>query len=255
MEFGAIARLARDDINACLTFYTRLPFPQNAQGRRSFAQAQWAAPMAGLVVGFLGGIAYFVAELIGLPDFIAAIFGLGVTMLVTGCLHEDGLADVADGFGGGAGKERKLEIMKDSRIGTYGVAALAMTILLRWSALAAFPSPGAAMAALVAAHIASRALIPAFMWLVPPARQNGLSAGVGAIPLEAVQGAIGIGIASLFLIGFAGALMAAAFLALWFFFLRRLSEQQIGGQTGDVLGCLQQGAEIIVLLAACCFLK
>jgi len=255
MEFSAIARLAVDDITTCLTFYTRLPFSSDGRVRRSFAQAQWAAPLAGLVVGFSGGMAYFVAELIGLPDFIAAIFGLGVTMLVTGCLHEDGLADVADGFGGGSGKERKLEIMKDSRIGTYGVAALGLTMLLRWSAIAALPSPGAAMAAFVAAHMASRALIPGFMWLVPPARENGLSAGVGAIPLEAVQGALGIGVVALFLIGFPGALMAAAFLGIWFFLLKRLCEQQIGGQTGDVLGCLQQGAEIVVLLAACSFLK
>lgn len=255
MEFSALARLAMDDITTCLTFYTRLPFFSNGPARRSFAQAQWAAPVAGLVVGFFGGIAYVVAELVGLPDFIAAVFGLGVTMLVTGCLHEDGLADVADGFGGGSGKERKLEIMKDSRIGTYGVAALGLTMLLRWSAIAALPSPGAAMAAFVAAHMASRALIPAFMRLVAPARESGLSAGAGAIPLEAAQGALGIGVAALFLLGLAGALMAAAFLAIWFFLLRRLSEQQIGGQTGDVLGCLQQGGEIVVLLAACSVLK
>jgi adenosylcobinamide-GDP ribazoletransferase len=255
MEFSAIARLALDDITTCLAFYTRLPFSLNGQVRRSFAQAQWAAPVAGLVVGLFGGIAYVIAGLIGLPDFIAAIFGLGVTLLVTGCLHEDGLADVADGFGGGSGKERKLEIMKDSRIGTYGVAALVLTMLLRWSAIAALPSPGAAMAAFIAAHMASRALIPAFMQTVPPARESGLSASVGAIPPEAAQGALGIGVASLFLIGLPGALMAAAFLAIWFFLLRRLSEQQVGGQTGDVLGCLQQGAEIVVLLAACSFLK
>lgn len=248
MEFSAIARLAMDDITTCLTFYTRLPFSPNAQVRRSFAQAQWAAPLAGLVVGFSGGIAYVVAELIGLPDFIAAIFGLGVTMLVTGCLHEDGLADVADGFGGGSGKERKLEIMKDSRIGTYGVAALGLTMLLRWSAISALPSPGAAMAAFVAAHMASRALIPAFIRLVPPARENGLSAGVGAIPLEAAQGALGIGVISLFLIGFPGALMAATFLAIWFFLLKRLSEQQIGGQTGDVLGASSQICECLALI-------
>ena len=255
MEFSAFARLAMDDIATCLTFYTRLPFSPNGRVRRSFAQAQWAAPLAGLVVGFSGGVAYVIAELIGLPDFIAAIFGLGVTVLITGCLHEDGLADVADGFGGGSGKERKLEIMKDSRIGTYGVAALALTLLLRWSAIAALTSPGAAMAAFVAAHMASRALIPSFMRLVPPARDNGLSAGAGAIPLDAAQGALGIGVVSLFLIGLPGVLIAAAFLAIWFFLLRRLCEQQIGGQTGDVLGCLQQGAEIVVLLAACSFLK
>jgi adenosylcobinamide-GDP ribazoletransferase len=255
MEFTVIARLALDDITTCLAFYTRLPFSSIGPVRRSFAQAQWAAPVAGLVVGFCGGIAYGIAELIGLPDFIAAIFGLGVTVLVTGCLHEDGLADVADGFGGGSGKERKLAIMKDSRIGTYGVAALGLTMLLRWSAIAALPSPEAAMAAFIAAHMASRSLIPAFMRLVPPARESGLSAGVGAIPPEAAEGALGIGVASLFLLGLPGAFMAAAFLAIWFFLLRRLSEQQIGGQTGDVLGCLEQGGEIVVLLAACSFLK
>ncbi|MBN8881520.1 MAG: adenosylcobinamide-GDP ribazoletransferase, partial [Salana multivorans] len=98
---------------------------------------------------------------------------LAAGMAATGCLHEDGLSDVADGFGGGKTREHKLEIMRDSRIGTYGTAALGLSLLLRWSALAGLAGPVEVLAALIAAHCASRALLGAFMHLLPRARADG----------------------------------------------------------------------------------
>jgi adenosylcobinamide-GDP ribazoletransferase len=255
MEGTAFLRLTLGDILTCLAFYTRLPVARAAPAGRSFAEAQWAAPLAGAVVGICGAIVLLVARGAGLPASVAAALALGAAMLATGCLHEDGLADVADGFGGGASRERKLEIMKDSRVGTYGVAALLLTILLRWSALAALASPGAAFAALVAAHAASRALIPSFMVLVPPARATGLAAGVGAVPQNVAGGALVIGAAALLFLGLPAAITAVALLAAWFFTLKSLAGRQIGGQTGDVLGTLEQGGEIAVLAAASIFLS
>ena len=101
---------------------------------------------------------------------------VAATVLVTGCLHEDGLADTADGFGGGGSKERKLEIMRDSRSGAYGVAALVLSILLRVGAIASLVDPALVAAALIAAHAGARAAMPVFMAAVPRARHDGLSA-------------------------------------------------------------------------------
>ncbi|EKF19347.1 adenosylcobinamide-GDP ribazoletransferase [Nitratireductor pacificus] len=236
------------DIAACIGFYTRLPLPAFAMPARGFAEAQWAAPVAGLLVGFIGGAAMLAALALSLPATVAAALTLAATLLVTGALHEDGLADVADGFGGGTTRERKLAIMKDSRIGAYGVAALGLSLLLRWSALATLG--WAAFPALLAAHATSRALMPALMRLLPPARADGVSAGAGRPGGMAVVTALLIGGFVLLAAGPGLFLVAAPLLAIALFLVRRLAARQIGGQTGDVLGALQQGAEALVLVAA-----
>jgi adenosylcobinamide-GDP ribazoletransferase len=238
------------DIGASIGFYTRIPALWSPDPERRFADAQWAAPVAGLVVAVLAALAFGLALRFGLPTTVAAAVALGVAMLVTGCLHEDGMADVADGFGGGTSAGEKLAIMRDSRIGTYGVLALLVTFFLKWAALAAFVTFGAALAALIAAHMASRALMPGFMHLVPRARDDGLSASVGHVGGGVALAALALGFVALLSLGFFTAIVTAALLALWFLVLRIVAERQIGGQTGDVLGALQQGSEIIVLLCA-----
>lgn len=239
-----------DDIALCLAFYTRLPVP--VSGERNFAEAQWAAPIAGLAVGLIGGIVVFIADFLGLPATIAAALAVASTLVVTGALHEDGLSDTADGFGGGNTRERKLEIMRDSRIGTFGAAALVFSILLRWGALAALATPGLALCALIASHAAGRAMMPAFLRAVAPARTDGLAANAGAIPDVAVYLAGAIAAVLLLLtLGFTATVLSAVALGLLFFVMRRLCERQIGGQTGDVLGAVEQLSEIAVLLIAC----
>ena len=239
-----------DDIALCLVFFTRLPLPVfDFRGRR-LAAAMWAAPVAGLVVGLIGAIVYATAERFGLAMGPAAALALAATMLTTGCLHEDGLSDVADGFGGGKSRGRKLEIMRDSRIGAYGASALALSLLIRWSALSEFVVPTQALFALIAAHAASRGLLGAFMHLLPPARSDGLSAGAGTVsPETAMVGAV-LGAVSLLLLGLGGAIFALILLGLVFFAFRALCLNQIDGQTGDTVGALQQLAEIAILLVA-----
>ncbi|MFC0219096.1 adenosylcobinamide-GDP ribazoletransferase [Pseudochelatococcus lubricantis] len=245
------------DFLHCVGFYTRIPVPPLPQTDRPFAARQWAAPLAGLVPGAAGTGVLWLALAVHLPIEAAAAIALAGTVLVTGALHEDGLADVADGFGGGHDRERKLAIMKDSRIGTYGVLALVLGCLARWSALVALASAGMAAAApaLVAAHVASRALMPAFMNAVPPARATGLSAGMGRVGGKTAAAALAIGAVALLPGGLSFTLAASMLLALWFLALKRMCERQIGGQTGDVVGALQQGAEIVLLLSACVFLS
>ena len=239
-----------DDIALCLVFFTRLPLPDFDFRGRSLAAAIWAAPIAGLVVGLIGAIVFATAERFGLAMGPAAALALVATVITTGCLHEDGLSDVADGFGGGKSRGRKLEIMRDSRIGAYGAMALALSLLIRWNALSQLVDPTQALFALVAAHAASRGVLGAFMHLLPPARDDGLSAGAGTVSLEtAIVGAV-LGAIPLLLLGLGGAIAALILLGLLFAGLRALCLSQIGGQTGDTIGALQQLGEIAVLLVA-----
>lgn len=241
-------KAAAGDLLLCVGFLTRLPV--SGPPDRRLAKALWAAPLAGVLVGAAGAAAFGVAAALGLPNAICSAAAIAATMLFTGCLHEDGLADVADGFGGGFSRERKLEIMRDSRIGTFGVVALILSILVRWAALGAAPSAASVFFWMIAAHAASRALMPAFMVLVAPARTDGLSAGAGAPAGRTAGAAVALGICALLLLGPLAAVFAMVLLVLWFGLLKALTERQIGGQTGDVLGALQQGGEIAVLLAA-----
>ncbi len=174
-------RGALEDAALCLVFFTRLPLPQLDLRGRTLAQAIWAAPVAGLAIAILAGLVYGLATEFGLAAGPAAALALSASLLATGGLHEDGLSDVADGFGGGRTRETKLEIMRDSRIGSYGAAALGLSLLLRWSALSEFGHPAHVLLALVAAHMASRGMAGAFMHLSPPARADGLAAGAGAV--------------------------------------------------------------------------
>jgi adenosylcobinamide-GDP ribazoletransferase len=244
-------QLARD-LHVALSFCTRLPVPHAVPATGAdVARASWALPVAGAIVGAIGALVYWLATTAALPAFPAAAVAVAATVLATGALHEDGLADVADGFGGGATRERKLEIMRDSRLGTYGACALVLSFLLRISTIADLAQPALVASALLAAHIGARAVMPAVMWFVPPAKPDGLSAAAGLPPvasvvIAAVLGAIALGLG---LGPGAGAiavlvvLVAAAVVA-------RLSIAQIGGQTGDVLGAVELVSEILILLVA-----
>jgi adenosylcobinamide-GDP ribazoletransferase len=171
--------------------------------------------------------------------------------LATGALHEDGLADTADGFGGGNSREQKLAIMRDSRIGTYGVCALALSLVLRVGALASLPSAHAVVWALLAAHAAARATMPALMLLLPPARSDGLSHDAGQPAGAGVAAAAAIGFLVLvFCLPLGRAIVALILLVAIVALMAWLATRQIGGQTGDVLGALEQVGEIAVLLAA-----
>src|SRR5580693_4104088 len=167
-------------IRTSIAFLTRLPLGQSASGQNiDIAHASWAFPIAGIVVGLIGAVVYALAFRLGLGPWPSAALCVAATLGVTGCLHEDGLADTADGFGGGATRERKLEIMRDSRIGAYGVCALVVSILIRAGVLASLADPGWVAWALIAAHGAGRATLPVLMFLVGPARADGLSVTAG----------------------------------------------------------------------------
>jgi adenosylcobinamide-GDP ribazoletransferase len=246
-----LLRLA-GDLKIAVLFATRLPLAHaRAITGADVARATWALPLAGAFIGALGAAVYWLAHAAGLAPLAAAALALAATLLVTGCLHEDGLADTADGFGGGATRERKLEIMRDSRIGTFGTCALILSLLLRGAALASLADPVLVAPALIAAHAAARATMPGLMWLVPQARPDGLAADAGRPPRASVVAAgLLAAIALVVALGGTTAIIAVLLLLAAIAIMAWLCRRQIGGQTGDVLGALEQVGEILVFLTA-----
>ncbi|WP_291729472.1 adenosylcobinamide-GDP ribazoletransferase [Leisingera sp. F5] len=242
------------DILLALVLLTRLPLPHlPSETFQRQAKAAWAFPLAGLAVALPAALLAALALAAGLPAEVAAGLALAVQVLLTGAMHEDGLADTADGLWGGFTRQRRLEIMKDSRIGAYGVIALILGFGLRWSALAALIAAAGAWPLLALAML-SRAVMPALMAALPNARAAGLSQTVGRPrTLPCLLAALLAVILSLPLIGAAsiGAALAMGAAALG---LGALAKAKIGGQTGDILGASQQIAEIsglLTLLALC----
>jgi adenosylcobinamide-GDP ribazoletransferase len=239
------------DLKIGMLFSTRFPLPHSARiGGADVARASWALPVIGVLIGVLGALVYWVACYFNLPPLVGAGLAIAATLAATGCLHEDGLADTFDGFGG-SGRERKLEIMRDSRIGTYGACALAMSLLLRVAALASLAGPAQVALALIAAHAGARAMMPLFLAWVPPARPDGLSADAGRPSRSSVVVAGLTGLAVLLgSLGTGKSIVALALLLLVLGVMRRLCLRQIGGQTGDTAGALEQISEVAVLLTA-----
>jgi adenosylcobinamide-GDP ribazoletransferase len=231
-----------------LGLLTRLPV-RVARAERG-ARAAWAWPLAGAVLGALSALTGGAALALGLPAQVAALLALTTLVMLGGGLHEDGLADSADGLWGGWTRERRLEIMRDSRIGSYGVIALALSLALRAVALSALfaAGTGAAAAGLIAAAMLSRAAMAGAMAALPHARESGLAQAQGRPPRATAGLAAGLAIvAAVLLCGLSG-LIAAAGAALAALAMARLARARIGGQTGDILGAAQQLAEIAALL-------
>jgi adenosylcobinamide-GDP ribazoletransferase len=222
---------------------TRVPAGQIKDPLPAMAQAVWAFPVLGAALGAVIWLAFAGANAIGLPPLTAAFLALGLQALLTGGLHEDGLADTADGFGGGHDRDRKLDIMRDSRIGTYGVLALILTLGLTATAMAHTwehgGNHGRTLAAFLVIGATSRTAMLVPMALLPPARDNGLGHGAALSPGRPVALALAIS-AVLGLIALpalvAMMLLAGALLALF--------KAQIGGQTGDTLGATQKLSEM-----------
>ena len=235
------------DTLASLGLLTRLPVPPVDPARTHGADAAWAWPLAGLAVGALGALAASVASALGLPAPVAALLLVAAQVVSTGALHEDGLADSFDGLWGGWERARRLEIMADSRIGAYGVIGLVLALGLRWQLWALVIGEGAIWPAALALGMASRAPMAVLSAALPPARKGGLSHRVGAPSPRAAAGALGLGLLGLLMLGWAAPLVALA-MAVVAWGWARIALALIGGQTGDILGAVQQATELAGLL-------
>jgi len=237
---------AARSLRVAAMFLTRLPV---RAPRGEVAGAVAAFPLVGAVVGALGGVAWLLAALAGLPPLACALIALAAMAVVTGALHEDGLADCADGLAG-AGPQDSIRIMRDSHIGTFGVLAVIFSVGLRAAALAAVGEPETALRALIVAAVLSRAAMPPVMLLLPRASATGLAASAGRPTAGAVWFSSGAALilAAVFIdlwIGVAAASAAALASSL----VAALARHRLGGYTGDVLGAVQQASEVAVLLA------
>lgn len=231
-----------------IMFLTRLPVPPSliySEGR--LARAARYFPLVGVLVGLISGGVFFLTSQ-WFDSNLAAMLAILIGVLVTGALHEDGLADCCDGLGGGHTRERALQIMRDSRIGTYGACALIGTFGLRMGALSTFAAYEGFIA-LIVAHSVSRGLLPLVLVSGKYARTRGLASSVAG-GVGTIEAAAAVIFSILFTMlagpvagsaaGAAAVLTGAVMLAI---LLRRL-----GGYTGDGLGAIQQVAEIAVLI-------
>ena len=239
----------RADLAAGLGLLTRLPVgwlvPRGTPYRPG--RACWTYPLAGLLVGGAVALVRLGAGRLGLPPLLGAAWAVGAGVLLTGALHEDGLADTVDGLGGGATRERRLEIMRDSRIGSYGALALVLALGIRVLAIASLPA-GGATAALLAGGALSRAAMLPMLALLPPARPDGLGRSVGRPPRAALW--LGLALASglvLLLLQTTRALAAIACALAVSLGTTALARRRLGGHTGDVLGACCVGAECMLL--------
>jgi adenosylcobinamide-GDP ribazoletransferase len=239
-------------LRVAFAFLTRLGVRHPADaGTGDLARAGWAFPLVGLVVGGIGGGIAAGGLTLDLPPLLAAILAVAAMVLLTGALHEDGLADVADGFGGAFERAKKLDIMRDSRIGTYGVLALILVTGGRLAAIEALQEPLAALAAIIAAAVLSRAAMVALMAALPPARPSGLGAGAGRPDaVNAVAAAVVAVAVAMVALGPLGGIIAGAGVVVVASAFGALAMRQIGGSTGDVLGATQQLTEVASLIAA-----
>lgn len=235
---------------AALQFLTRLPVRLRAAPDMA-AMVVWF-PLAGAVVGALaGGVGAIAAE--WTAPLVAGALAVTAGLLITGAFHEDGLGDIADAFGGGYTVERRLEIMKDSRHGTYGVAAMCASIAIRIVSLGSMPSGASLFASAVAAHAIARGAAVALMATVPLARHSGLGADYGQATSRrrgAVALAMAAALAGIAIGWWAVPALGVALVAV--LVTGALARHKIGGISGDVLGAAEQVAEgsVLVLLSA-----
>jgi adenosylcobinamide-GDP ribazoletransferase len=239
------------------TFFTGLKLDVGVP-RWRLADVLPVLPFIGAAVGLAAGLVFAIVRGIAGPGWLAAVLAVGAAVIITRALHEDGLADTADGLGPHALEPaRRLEIMRDSRNGTFGVLAIALSVLIKVACLAQF-SGATGLVVLVSAHALSRAVLAYPLLAYSPVHADGLGAEVGKPTDNDAWLTIALGALLAFLLLLGKGLLVAvlaplvAILAAWL--ASRWIADRIGGYTGDTLGAVQQKAEIVFLVVAALFI-
>jgi adenosylcobinamide-GDP ribazoletransferase len=233
-------------------FFTRLPVPTwVGHSAEALNHSARYFTLVGLIVGLIGALVFAFTSFF-LPKTLAVLLAMAATILVTGAFHEDGWADMVDGFGGGWTRERTLEIMKDSRIGSYGAIALVLLLLAKFMALVELDMLLVAPA-LIAGHAFSRLCATSVMHFLDYARDEGKAKPLATriAPGELALAAC-FGLVALVLLPPLSALLGVLFAAAATAFLTRKFHQRLGGYTGDCLGATQQLAEVAFYLGLLC---
>lgn len=232
-----------------LSFFTRIPIGNRDFGDMKLAQSAWAFPMVGAIIGALNGGFYLGMLKFGLAANISAWLTIIFHLILTGGLHEDGLADSADGLASGRNRNQKLAIMRDSRIGSYGVLALITIISLRANVMAGFGDNLQTLLIFIAAAACSRSLLVVLMRNAPYTRDSGLAVNAGKPTLSQTLIAILLGSCSIMLVGkIYTTLLAILLLIVLYMLIKHITIKNFGGITGDTLGAAQQISEITLLL-------
>ena len=247
------------DLARAVAFLSRIPMPSFAFGgfNGKLDRASRTFPMAGIFIALLPALVFLLMLGLHADRLMSAFCALAVQAALTGALHEDGIADCADGLGGGRDRDHALSIMKDSRIGTYGAISLILSFALRAAALAAIARaapPLAAALAIPAIACISRAAIVWHWHRLPPAKPDGVAAaagqpGEGAMHMALVSGCLLSALMlwpSFGLLPLVCALLACGLSAMAF---TRIVRRKLAGHTGDTLGATQQISEIAALCA------
>lgn len=229
-----------EELGLAVSFMTRLPVPPfEVRTGATLASGFWALPLAGVLVGAIGGGVLWLGEAAGLSERVAAILAIAAMVLATGALHEDGLADFADGVGGGKTIAQRLEIMRDSRIGTYGVLALILAVGMQVEVLASLEVGPRALFLLIVAAALARAMLVVPLTLLQPARADGLAVyfGTPSVLLRSLAVIWPLALAALLLppammVALAGGATLAAMV------VTALAGRYLGGSTGDVMGAV-----------------
>lgn len=242
------------DVVMALRFYSRLPTGRSEHEAPDLSRIAMALPFASLMIGIGPALLLMLLVVSGFPPLFAAFFALAVFAIVTGAMSEDAVADSADGLFGGNTRERRLEILKDSRHGTYGVLAIVFTVGLKAAALSAIAArnPLAAATAWLAATMLARSGSLYLPLRLPPARETGAAATAGQVSRNAFG--VGIVFATIIamvlaapftgLLGLALALVLATLVVIgWTWLCERL----VGGLTGDLIGAAQALLELALL--------
>lgn len=226
------------EIRLAFALLSRFPVGSVPGDVPAMAATGWAWPLVGLAVGAVTALVGSLGIWIGLTPLMAAFLALAAGALATGAMHEDGLADVADGFGGGRDRARRLEIMRDSRVGSYGVLALILATGFRAAGVTGAAEAGMLWPSLIGLAAASRAGLPLALHLMPAARSDGLGRATGGAEGPA-RAALLLGALCLLPLGLGAAMAVAVAMGLTALALAVLALRQIGGQTGDVMGAMQ----------------
>jgi adenosylcobinamide-GDP ribazoletransferase len=248
-DVAARLRTLPADTLSALAFFSRVPVrPQPTTFDLRRIAGAW--PVCGAVLAFAPALLFLVASTARIPPIAAAVLAFAAMAFLTGGMHEDGLADTADGFGGGATREAKLDLMHDSRLGTFGALALIFAVVLKVVALGAIGgSPWRGALALVCVAAISRALALWHWSATMPARTDGMAASAGRPDSEslAVATLVAFVASVLLLIAFhLAAILALLLAAAGVTLFSQLAERQIGGHTGDTIGAAQQISEALL---------
>ena len=247
------------DLAASIMFFTRIPINWTFFSKEppNLTRAAWCFPFVGFIIGILSGMIGDLCILINLPIFLSCSIAVALSVLITGAFHEDGLADMADGFGAGGSADNINKIMHDSRLGTYGTVSLILAFLIRLSLVIELVELGYSIILILSIGFASGKLALLFL-------RNSFNTSIfsktGSIienvsPVKLTVATILWLLPSIFIFPFSGILLGIFLVSVTLFCIGRMAEKKIGGVTGDVLGAGAFLTELVFLFGVIIYLK